>query len=107
VRFSLDITAHAADWRAGAGFMVRRHPAFFDPPNPLAHELSGCGAYSFHEGDLDAWKFHGMAFRVNWKASYDFPHMGMFLAPVGDDVQWVNFKNQPHRSGSSASTPGA
>jgi hypothetical protein len=34
-----------------------------------------------------------MGFRVNWKASFDFPYMGMFLPPVGDRVTWRRFKH--------------
>ena len=36
-----------------------------------------------------------MAFRVNWKASFDFPYMGMFLPPVpGDDDRWFRFNDK-------------
>ena len=36
-----------------------------------------------------------MAFTVNWKASFDFPFMGMFLPPVGSDSEeWTDFKGQ-------------
>jgi len=95
VRFSMDIVSHAADWRGGPAFLARKYPAFFDPPNPSAHALAGCGAYSGYEGELDAWKCHSMAFRANWKASFDFPHMGMFLPPVGDDEEWIDFRGVP------------
>jgi hypothetical protein len=30
-----------------------------------------------------------MGFRVNWKASYDFPYMGMFLPPIPDDAKYT------------------
>ena len=36
-----------------------------------------------------------MAFRVNWKASYDFPYMGMFLPPAAPDEVWTNFRGMP------------
>jgi hypothetical protein len=33
-----------------------------------------------------------MAFTVNWKASFDFPYMGMFLPPTKDDDEtWKSF----------------
>jgi hypothetical protein len=89
VRFTMDLVAHQADWRAGLGWMVAHYPQYFDPPNPLTHEIAGLGAYSEYEGDLDAYKFLSMGFRVNWKAGYDNYYMGMFLPPVGDDVEWV------------------
>jgi len=95
VRFGMNLVAHAADWRAGLGWMVRRYRAFFEPPNALAHEIAGCGAYSSHARDFDAEKLMRMAFRVNWKASFDFPYMGMFLPPVtSDTAQWVDFKQK-------------
>ena len=84
VRFALDLVAHPADWRGGLDWMARRYPAFFDPPNPRAHEIAGLGAYSDFEGRLDAERLRKMGFRVNWKASYDFPYMGMFLPPIPD-----------------------
>ena len=90
VRFALDITAHEADWRGGLRWMVKRYPAFFDPPNSLADQMAGCGAYSGDENPIDAAKFKKMAFRVNWKLSDDFPYMGMFIPPVKDaDEKWV------------------
>jgi len=95
LRFGMDLVAHPADWRGGLGWMVRRYPQFFEPPNPNAHEIVGCGAYSSHTSVFDAEKLMRMAFRVNWKASFDFPYMGMFLPPVASDTeQWVDFKRK-------------
>ena len=92
VKFTADLVVHPADWRGGLGWMVRRYPAFFDPPNPRADQLAGCGAYSSYEGDLDAAKYRKMAFKVNWKASFDFPYCGMFIPPVEDDkTLWPRF----------------
>ena len=89
VRFALDLTAHEADWRGGLRWMVNRYPASFDPPNPLADLMAGCGAYSGDENPIDAARFKRMAFRVNWKLSDDFPYMGMFIPPVNDaDEKW-------------------
>jgi hypothetical protein len=92
-RFAMDLTTHPADWRSGLGWMVARYPEYFNPPNPRAHEIAGCGAYTAYFGDLDAAKMLKMGFRVNWKASFDYPYMGMFLPPVGDDEPWIDDKN--------------
>ena len=92
VKFSADIVPHESDWRAGLGWMVNRYPAYFNPPNPSADDMAGCGAYSFYEGDLDVARFKKMAFRINWKASFDFPYIGMFLPPVASDTEkWPRF----------------
>lgn len=90
VRFSMDLVAHAGDWRAGLGWMVERYPEQFNPPNPLTYQIAGNAAYAEYEGsELDAYKLFSMSFRVNWKASFDFYTMGMFLPPVGDNVEYV------------------
>jgi hypothetical protein len=92
LRFSADLVAHEADWRSGLGWMVNRYPKYFNPPNPNADDIAGCAAYSTWEGDLDVAKLRKMAFRVNWKASYDFPFCGMFIPPVKDDSEtWPRF----------------
>ncbi len=89
VRFAMDLVAHKADCRAGLGWMTRRYPEFFNPPNPRAHAIVGLGAYSDWEGDLEAARLKRMGFRVNWKASYDFPYMGMFLPPISDTERYT------------------
>lgn len=91
-RFAADIVPHKGDWRAGLGWMVSRYPAYFNPPCPRADDMAGCGAYSGYEGELDVARFKKMAFRVNWKASFDFPYIGMFLPPVASDTEkWSRF----------------
>lgn len=96
LKFAMDIVTHPADWRPGIGWMTRRYPEYFDPPNPQAHKIAGCGAYSSHTEIIDAEKLRKMAFRVNWKASFDFPYMGMFIPPMSTDTEtWINFKGQP------------
>jgi hypothetical protein len=90
VKFSADLVSHEPDWRAGLGWLVKRYPAYFRVQNPLAEELIGTAAYSAYEGPLDAARLRGMAFGFNWKASYDFPYMGMYLPPVGDGT-WVPY----------------
>lgn len=95
IRFAMDLITHEADWRAGLGWMVKRYPQYFDPPNSKAHEIAGCGAYSSHSSDFDAERLMRMAFRINWKASFDFPYMGMFIPPVPDDeTEWTDFKKK-------------
>ena len=90
VRFAMDLIAHAADWRAALGWMVARYPEQFNPPNPLTYQIAGNAAYAEYEGnELDAYKFFSMGFRVNWKASFDFYTMGLFLPLVGDNVEYV------------------
>ncbi len=91
VKLALDLVAHEADWRASLGWMVERYPDYFNPPNPRVDEIAGLAAYSDWEGELDKEKLRKMGFRVNWKASYDFPYMGMFLPPVPDDQPYTRF----------------
>ncbi|HEX3627902.1 MAG TPA: hypothetical protein VH280_21030 [Verrucomicrobiae bacterium] len=89
VRLAMDLTAHEADWRGGLRWMVARYPQYFNPPNPHADEMAGCGAYSGDEDPIDVAKFKKMAFRINWKLSDDFPYMGMFIPPVKNaDERW-------------------
>ena len=92
VKFALDIVSHEADWRGGLRWMAERYPAYFDPSVPRADEVAGTGAYSAHEAEFDVARMKKMAFGVNWKASFDFPYMGMFLPPVANDtVQWKRY----------------
>ena len=95
VRVAMDLVAHAADWRGGLGWMVRRYPAQFDPPNPAAHEIVGCGTYANYQGDLNAAAFRKMNFRVNWNAHFDWPYQGMNLPLVGDEEQWTSWYRKP------------
>lgn len=88
VRFSMDLVSHEAGWRGGLAWLVKRYPDYFKPAVTNAYTVGGCGAYSTWEGDLDADKLKKMGFSFNWKASYDFPYMGMFLPPAED---WETF----------------
>jgi len=89
VRFALDLVAHEADWRGGLRWMTARYPEFFNPPNPLAVRMAGCGAYSGDENPVEVARLRQMAFRINWKMSDDFPYMGMFIPPVKNpDERW-------------------
>jgi hypothetical protein len=91
VRFAADLVAHEGDWRGGLRWLVDRYPEYFDPELAAADNMAGTGAYSSYEGELDTARMKGMAFRVNWKASWDFPYMGMFLPPVGPGEEWLRF----------------
>ena len=72
--------------------MTQNYPGFFDPNIPQAHEIAGTGAYSSLEKPFDVQKMRRMAFGVNWKASFDFPYMGMFIPPVKDEnQQWTRY----------------
>ena len=93
VHLSMDIITHADDWRSALGWMVDRYPKYFNPINPRVYDVSGCGAYSNYEGPLDAGRFGAMGFGINWKASFDYPFMGMFLPPVSNSEQWTSDRN--------------
>ncbi len=98
VRFTLHLVPHGAHWRRALAWMAGRYPDYFNPPNPRAFEVAGLGAYSSWQGELDVEKLKKMGFSMNWKASFDFAYMGMFLPPVD---QWQAFassaeaKNDP------------
>ena len=94
LHFSMDLVDHEADWRGPLRWMVERYPSYFQPVVKTAHQLGGTAAYSTFEGSLDVEKFRQMAFRTNWKASFDFPYMGMFLPPVASETAsetWTRF----------------
>jgi hypothetical protein len=92
VSFHMDLVAHESGWRGGLRWMTKNYPGFFDPNIPQAHEIAGTGAYSSLEKPFDVRKMRRMAFGVNWKASFDFPYMGMFIPPVKDEnQQWVRY----------------
>lgn len=91
LRFAADLVVHEADWRGGLRWMAARYPDYFDPAVAKADDLAGTGAYSAYEGPLDEAKLKKMAFRTNWKASWDFPYMGMFLPPVAEGESWTRF----------------
>ncbi|MFZ1932178.1 MAG: FN3 associated domain-containing protein [Thermoguttaceae bacterium] len=93
VRCAYDLTTHPADWRCGVAWLVGRYPAFFAPPNQKADQIAGCGAYTSDIARDQAERLMRMAFRINWRASFDFPYMGMFIPPVASDTRpWTSFK---------------
>lgn len=105
VRLTMHITVHEADWRGGIRWMAERYPACFRPNLQEAYAIAGGGAYSMHEGELDEMKLKRMGFKVNWKASLDFPYMGMFLPPVPDDEQWTRFNTDGSYAGDGNPDP--
>jgi len=95
VRIAMDLVAHAADWRAGLGWMVDRYPSYFESPNRSAYQLDGCGSYAGNEGDIDAGKLQKMAYSLNWNARFDWPYQGMSVPPVKADVSWSSWYQKP------------
>ena len=91
LKFHMDIVVHEPDVRAALNAIVTRYPEYFEPPCKLAHQVGGGGAYSGWEGPIDAKKFSDLGFTMNWKASIDFPYMGLFLPPVKDEEKWNRF----------------
>jgi len=91
LKFHVDLIAHAADWRSGLGWMTERYPEYFKPKNIHSEKLAGTDAYSDIFNPADSIKLRQLGFRTNWKASFDFPYMGMFLPPVKKNVHWKSF----------------
>lgn len=91
LKFSFDIVGHEGDWRGGIRWMSNNYPDYFNPSNPAADRMAGLGAYSDSDVDFDVSKMNKMDFRVNWRASFDFPYMGMFIPPVQTNVSWNRF----------------
>jgi hypothetical protein len=90
-RFTVNLVPHEAGWRGGLRYVVERYPEYFNPNDERAHELDGTSAYAGTEAAFDPVKMRAMAFRTNWMASFDFPYMGLFIPPVGDNEPWVRY----------------
>jgi hypothetical protein len=95
LKFSFDIVIHEADWRGGLRWMSSAYPEYFNPANPSADAMAGTGGYSDSDVDFDMAKMKKMAFSVNWRASFDFPYMGMFIPPVESNETWTRFGGRP------------
>ena len=91
LNFTAHLVVHEGDWRGGMRWMTGQYPEYFDPSVPGTEELAGTSAYSVHEQYLNTEMLKRMAFRTNWKASWDFPYPGMFLPPVGRTELWPRF----------------
>ena len=100
IRLHLQLVAHAADWRAGLGFMTRVYARAFDPSNPAAHAVGGGGTYADYRGEaLDADKLKAMGLSFNWSARFPWPYIGMSLPPVATDNEtWMSIGGK-ERSG--------
>jgi len=79
--FTTLVYFHRADWRDVMKKAVERYNDDFIPRCMKAGEVSGCGAYSSRD-DADGEKYKKMGGIVLWKASFDFPYMGMFIPEV-------------------------
>jgi hypothetical protein len=95
LKFSFDIVTHEADWRGGLRWMSNAYPEYFNPVSPEADAMAGTGGYSDSDVDFDVAKMKKMAFSINWRASFDFPYMGMFIPPVGTNETWNRFGGSP------------
>lgn len=95
LRFSMDVITHEAGWRGGMRWAANHYRAFFNPVNPEADRIAGTGAYSVSNESFDINKMKRMAFTTNWRASYDFPYMGMFIPPVAKKRRWESFGKYP------------
>lgn len=92
IRIHHKIVVHQADWRDGMQWVCNQYPSYFNPVEPIVNQMAGGGAYSSYEGSFDAEKYRRMSFSFNWKASFDFPFMGMFLPPVKTETEeWKKF----------------
>jgi hypothetical protein len=95
LNFSFNIITHESDWRGGLRWISENFPEYFNPANPSADEMAGTGGYSDSDVDFDVEKMKMMAFSVNWRASFDFPYMGMFIPPVAKNESWIRFGGRP------------
>jgi hypothetical protein len=90
--FTMHIFLHEPDWRAVMAFVVGKYPRYFVPRARNANEICGMGAYSSYEGEIDVATYRKMGGILNWKASFDFSYMGMFIPPVKTDTtKWKRF----------------
>lgn len=91
LHFSADVFVHERDWRGSIRCLSDQYPNYFTSPLAITQDIAGCGAYSASERPFDDSKLKKMGFVVNWKASFDFPYMGMFLPDVPEDEPWTAF----------------
>ena len=105
VKFTMHLVAHEASWRGGLRWMTEHYPQYFEAPNPRAHKIAGCGAYTLCEDKVDPVRLKKMAFGFNWKLSDDFPYMGMFIPPVKDaDEKWERSCDEKETLGQGRTT---
>lgn len=87
--FSFWILRHESSWRAALRSFRSAARAFFEPLGPVL--VSGSGAFSTQENTLDVDFLTEIGFAANWKASYDFPYMGLFVPTVEENTRWRRF----------------
>jgi hypothetical protein len=93
--YSIFIRPQPLDWRTALGWYRDKYRNFFVPKSQATWMVAGNGAYSEHEGDLDAYQLHQSGLQFNWKAGYDYLYMGMFLPYTKDlDFKWTNARFQ-------------
>ncbi len=92
IHFTFHLVLHEADWRPALDWTSKHFPQYFYPTNTKANDVGGGGAYSAYEGSFDAEQIRKMGLSFNWKASFDFPYMGMFIPPVKSETEtWNKF----------------
>ena len=92
VRFKMHLFSHGLDWRSGLDFCTKTYPQYFNAVSKQTDRVAGGAAYSSWEGALDTAKLNQMGFKFNWKATFDFPYMGMFLPEVASTSErWERF----------------
>jgi hypothetical protein len=92
LKFTTLLYAPENDWRSVLAFVVERYPRYFKPQLKSALNLCALGAYSSNEVEFDSEKYKRMGGLINWKASFDFSYMGMFLGMVPTDTsRWRRF----------------
>jgi len=90
IRFAMDLVIHEADWRAGLAGWSSGILSTLTHPIPRPMKSQGAARTRAIPTDFDAERLMRMAFRINWKASFDFPYMGMFIPPVPDERNAVD-----------------
>jgi hypothetical protein len=100
VHFKMYLVPQQASWRSGLQWMVAHYPKFFNPPNPAANQIAGCGAYTGYENPVDVPKLKAMDFRILWQLSDDFPYQGMFIPPIKSSTErWHRSMGEPNPPG--------
>ena len=100
VQLTMHLVPQQASWRGGLQWMVHHYPKYFNPPNPAANQMGGCGAYTGYENPIDVPKFKAMAFRTLWQLSDDFCYQGMFIPPVTSAAErWHRSMGEPNPPG--------
>ena len=90
------IRVHEADWRPAVAALVKAYPQWMEPTVAAVHRVAGGGAYS------NSWEVpppaHSLAmgFRMNWKASFDFTGLSLYVAPspVPVTATWTSCRKQ-------------